>query len=120
MNAGNVWDFVVDGLFVNYLIALLAVVAGTTNAFGALLFGIFGSTVEDKLSTINASWAPDVKAVLSESAVLIRDTVTTSKLTFPIAQYIVMFVLFLGAVLGIVALAMTSIRYARAVPVAPA
>ena len=118
--AGNIWDYVVDGLFVEYLVALLGAIAATTNSFSALLFGIFGKTTEDKLAELNGiSWQTNLENVLSNSASMLEEVAKTEGTVFPIGQYIITFVLFIGAVLGIVAMAMTSIRYARSVPVAP-
>jgi len=117
--AGNIWDFVIDGLFVEYLVALLGAIAATTNSFSALLYGIFGKTAEDKIAELNTTWATSLQNVLANSAVMLEEVAKTEGTVFPIGQYIITFVLFIGAVLGIVAMAMTSLRYARAVPIAP-
>ena len=117
--SGNIWDYVVDGLFVEYIVALLGAIAATTNSFSALLFGIFGKTAEDKIAELNTTWATNLQSVLTNSAQMLEEVASTEGVVFPIGQYIITFVLFIGAVLGIVAMAMTSIRYARAVPIAP-
>lgn len=117
--SGNIWDFVIDGLFVEYLVALLGAIAATTNSFSALLYGIFGKTAEDKIAELNTSWATNLQNVLGNSAAMLEEVAKTEGTVFPIGQYIITFVLFIGAVLGIVAMAMTSLRYARAVPIAP-
>ncbi len=114
----NIWDFVVDGLFVEYIVALLGAIAATTNSFSALLYAIFGKTVEDKLSTISANWTDTLKTVLSDSATMLKEITSTEGTVFPIGQYIITFVLFIGSVLGVVSIAMTTIRQARAVPAA--
>jgi len=115
--AGNIWDYVVDGLFVEYLVALLGAIAATTNSFSGLLFSIFGVTAEQKISeATNYTWSTNLQNVLLESAKMLEEITKTEGTVFPIGQYIITFVLFIGAVLGIVAMAMTSIRYARAVP----
>jgi len=116
----NVWDFVVDGLFVEYIVGLLGAVAATTNSFSALLYAIFGKTVNDKLSGINASWTTNLTSVLENSAVMLSDLASVEQTVFPIGQYIITFVLFIGSVLGIVGYAMNVIRVARAAPIAPA
>ena len=116
----NVWDFVVDGLFVEYIVGLLGAVAATTNSFSALLYAIFGDTVNTKLSGINASWTTNLTSVLENSAVMLSDLASVEQTVFPIGQYIITFVLFIGSVLGIVGYAMNVIRVARAAPVAPA
>jgi len=119
--ANNIWDYVVDGLFVEYLVALLGAIAATTNSFSGLLFSIFGVTAENKISEAsNFSWSTNLENVLTESAQMLEEVAKTEGTVFPIGQYIITFVLFIGAVLGIVSMAMTSIRYARAVPIRPA
>jgi len=116
--ANNIWDYVVDGLFVEYLVALLGAIAATTNSFSGLLFSIFGVTAETKISeAANYTWSDNLKNVLTESAIMLEEVAKTEGTVFPIGQYIITFVLFIGAVLGIVSMAMTSIRYARAVPI---
>ena len=116
----NVWDFVVDGLFVEYIVGLLGAVAATTNSFSALLYARFGKTVEDKLSTITANWTDTLRTVLGNSAQMLGDLASVEQTVFPIGQYIITFVLFIVSVLGIVGYAMNVIRVARAAPVAPA
>ena len=115
----NIWDFVIDGLFVEYLVALLGAVAATTNSFNVLLYGIFGKTVEDKLATINATWVTTLKDTLADSATMLKEIVGVEGVVFPLGQYIITFVLFIGSVLGVVTIAMTSVRTARAIPVTP-
>ncbi len=109
----NIWDFVVDGLFVTYIVTLLGAIAATTNTFNALLFGIFGSTVETQLSGYNYSWVPNLQSVLDKSAELLLKVSETNITVYPIGQYIIMFVLFLGSILGIFAYAMRTIRSVR-------
>lgn len=115
----NIWDFVIDGLFVEYMVALLAALAATTNTFSALLFSIFGTTVEEELTSVSYGWKSDLQLSLNNSATMLADVVETEGTVYPTGQYIVMFVLFIGSVLGIVTYAMGSIRYARATPIAP-
>ena len=112
----NIWDFVVDGLFVEYIVALLGAIAATTNSFSALLYAIFGKTVEDKLANINATWTSTLQTVLSDSATMLKEVANVEGTVFPIGQYIITFVLFIGSVLGVVSIAMSTIRIARAVP----
>ena len=116
----NVWDFVIDGLFVEYIVGLLGAVAATTNSFSALLYAIFGKTTEDKIAEINATWTSTLQNVLTNSAQMLGDLASVESTVFPIGQYIITFVLFIGSVLGIVGYAMNTIRVARATPVAPA
>jgi len=111
---GTIWDFVIDGLFVVYTASLLGVIAGTTNSFGALLFSIFGGTVEDELTSYSYTWVNDTKQVLSESATMIKDLADVEGTVFPIGLYIITFVLFIGSVMGVVTVAMKSLASARA------
>jgi len=113
MQGGTIWDFVIDGLFVVYTAALLGVIAGTTNSFGALLFSIFGNTVETQLSGYSYTWINDTKNVLSTSATMIKDLADAEKTVFPLGLYIITFVLFIGAVMGVVTVAMRSLTSAR-------
>ena len=116
MAVQNIWDFVLDGLFVEYIVALLGAIASTTNSFNVLLYAIFGKTVEDKLATVNATWVPTLQQVLSDSATMLKEIASTQGTVFPIGQYFITFLLIIGSVLGIVTIAMTSIRTARAIP----
>ena len=59
-------------------------------------------------------------SVLENSAVMLSDLASVEQTVFPIGQYIITFVLFIGSVLGIVGYAMNVIRVARAAPIAPA
>jgi len=123
---GSIWNFVLDGLFIVFTAGLLGVIAGTTNSFGALLFAIFGGTVEVEMNesatyivnettgeTAFYTWANDTKEVLSESATMIKDISSVEGTVFPIGLYIITFVLFIGSVLGVVTLAMRSLAGAR-------
>ena len=114
----TIWDFVLDGLFVVYTATLLGVIAATTNSFGALLFSIFGATVEEELSTLTYDWVNTTQEVLTESATMLSELVDVQGTVFPIGLYIITFVLFIGSVMGVVSVAMTSLNVARKGPVA--
>jgi hypothetical protein len=128
MRAATIWDFVIDALFAVYLVNLLAAIAGTTNAFNILLYGIFGKTVEDKLQGLDPNaypWVQSLRDTLNDSATMLKDVASAQGTVYVTAQYVVTFVLFIGAVLGIVVFAMSALREARsgvggATPVVPA
>ncbi len=120
----DVWGYVVDGLFVTFLVSIIGGIAASSTAFNSLLVGMFGGTAHTQVLAVNSSisggigWIGNLTGAIGKGAeVTYRVTDATSQV-FPLATYITIFALFIGAVLGIVVYAMSKISGARARPVA--
>lgn len=120
----NIWDFVIDGLFVLFLISIVAGIAASSTSFNSLLYAMFGKTAHDTILTVNGtitgglSWAGKMISVVGNGTTIIKETTTATAQVYPLATYIAVFALFIGAVLGIVVYAMSLISQSRRVPVA--
>jgi len=115
----NVWDYVIDGLFVTFLVSIIGGIAASSGAFNSLLFGMFAASTETNLNTINTTqtYKTTLLANLNTGATTLQNTIQAGGQVYPLAMYITIFALFIGAVLGIVVYAMNLIASARAVPV---
>lgn len=124
----SVWDYVIDGLFATFLVSIIGGIAASASSFNALLTGMFGNTAHTQILAINSSisggvsWANDAINSIAEGAEVVYKVTDASAQVYPLATYISIFALFIGAVLGIVVYAMSLISGARtvAVPVRPA
>ncbi|MEM4878219.1 MAG: hypothetical protein QW616_05680 [Thermoplasmata archaeon] len=88
---------------------------------------MFASTTESQLASINTTQAykTTLLGTLNDGATALQEVIRAQSNVFPLATYIVIFALFIGAILGIVVGAMTLITRARnqvatVVPVRPA
>jgi len=115
----NVWDYVIDGLFVTFLVSIIGGIASSSGAFNSLLYGMFAASTETNLNSINTSQAykSTLLSNLNTGATTLQSTTQAAGQVYPLAMYIAIFSLFIGAVLGIVVYAMSLIASARAVPV---
>jgi len=115
----NVWDYVIDGLFVTFLVSILGGIAASSGAFNSLLYGMFAASTEENLSVINTSQAykSTLLTNLDTGATTLGDVTKAAGQVYPLAMYISIFALFIGAVLGIVVYSMSLIASVRAVPV---
>ena len=115
----NVWDYVIDGLFVTFLISIIGGIAASSGAFNSLLYGMFAASTETNLNAINTTHAykTTLLANLDSGATTLQQVTQAGGQVYPLAMYIAVFALFIGAVLGIVVYAMSLIASARAVPV---
>ena len=115
----NVWDYVIDGLFVTFLVSIIGGIAASSGAFNSLLYGMFASSTETNLNAINTTqtYKTTLLANLNTGATTLQDVTQAGGQVYPLAMYIAIFALFIGAVLGIVVYAMSLIASARAVPV---
>lgn len=109
----GIWDFVIDGLFVVFLVSIISGIAASSTSFNALLFTMFGGTAEQQLASVAYSWKTNLQNTISSGADLILNVTQSSSQVYPLATYIVVFALFIGSVLGIVVYAMTLISGAR-------
>lgn len=119
----SVWDYVIDGLFVIFIVNIITGVAASGNAFNALLYGMFAGSTEQSLAAINTTsqWKTTLTSTLNTGANTLSQVNTAAANVFPLAVYISVFVLFIGAVLGIVVMSIRLINEARAqaIPVRP-
>lgn len=113
----DVWGYVIDGLFVTFLVSIIGGIAASSSSFNALLFGMFGSTAEDNLAGVTYSWKANLTGAIEKGAQTLYKVTDASSQVYPLGTYITIFALFIGAVLGIVVYAMSLIAGARAVPV---
>ena len=115
----NVWDYVIDGLFVTFLVSIIGGIAASSGAFNSLLYGMFSASTETNLNSINTTqtYKSTLLANLNTGATTLQSTIQAGGQVYPLAMYIAIFALFIGAVLGIVVYAMSLIASARAVPV---
>ncbi|MEM4460720.1 MAG: hypothetical protein QXY70_01115 [Nanopusillaceae archaeon] len=88
---------------------------------------MFASTTESQLAAIDTTQAykTTLLGTLNDGATALQQVVRAQSNVFPLATYIVIFALFIGAILGIVVGAMALITRARSqvaavVPVRPA
>lgn len=121
----EIWGYITEGLFAVFLVSVIGGVATTTGSFNALLYGMFASTAEQNLNMINTTqqYRTTLISSLNTGAQTLNEVSRASGQAFPLATYIVVFTLFIGAVLGIVVGAMSLIARARGavvVPVKPA
>ena len=121
--AGNLWDYLIDGLFVLFLTVLIVGISTTTNSFVSLIYGMFAGTTEQNLAAINTTqqYKSSLIEVLNKGATSLSKTIDAQAQAFPLVIYISIAVLFIGATIGIVVWAMRNIREARevALPVSP-
>jgi hypothetical protein len=115
----NVWDYVIDGLFVTFLVSIIGGIAASSGAFNSLLYGMFAASTETNLNSINTTqtYKSTLLSNLNTGATTLQTTTQAGGQVYPLAMYIAIFALFIGAVLGIVVYAMSLIASARAVPV---
>lgn len=118
----NIWDYVVDGLFAVFLVSIIAGIAASSTSFSALLTGMFGNTAHAQILAINASlggisWIGNATGSIAKGAEVLYKTSDASSQVYPLATYVTIFALFIGAVLGIVVYSMRLITRARVVPV---
>lgn len=114
----DVWGYVIDGLFVTFLVSIIGGIAASASSFNALLFGMFGSTAQNTISGMSYTWTSNLTSAISKGAETLYKVTDASAQVYPLGTYISIFALFIGAVLGIVVYAMSLISGARAVPVA--
>ena len=121
MGYSQVWDYVIEGLLALFLVGLVGTIQGVTNSFGALLFGTFGKETEGELANLNYTWVPNLKAMISDSAVMLKGLVGAQGIGYKFAVYIITFGLFLGAVFGLVIYSFATLRATKVaiVPVQP-
>lgn len=118
----DVWGYVIDGLFVTFLVSIIGGIAASASSFNALLFGMFGSTAQNTISSLNSTtypWVNNLTSSIEKGAETLYKVTDASAQVYPLGTYIAIFALFIGAVLGIVVYAMSLISGARAVPVRP-
>jgi len=115
----NVWDYVIDGLFVTFLVSIIGGIASSSGAFNSLLYGMFAASTEQNLNNINTTqqYKTTLLTNLDTGASTLGDVTRAGGQVYPLAMYISIFALFIGAVLGIVVYAMSLIASARAIPV---
>lgn len=113
----DVWGYVIDGLFVVFLVSIISGIAASASSFNALLFAMFGGTAEQTLAGVSYTWKGNLTASIGKGAEVLYRTTDASSQVYPLATYITIFALFIGAVLGIVVYAMRLITGARVVAV---
>lgn len=113
----NVWNYLIDGLFATFLVSIISGIAASSTSFNALLFGMFGATAESNLEGVTATWKTNLTAAIGKGAETLYKTTEASAQVYPLATYIAVFALFIGAVLGIIVWAMGRVNVARGVVV---
>ncbi len=64
----DVWGYVIDGLFVTFLVSIIGGIAAASSSFNSLLFAMFGGTAETQLAAISYSWKTNLTSAIGKGA----------------------------------------------------